>query len=321
MKLLLCGHGYLGREIARVFRAAGSNVFAVSRSNPDKNQLGCGAPPSSVTDASSGSITEIPCDISDRDAVGSLAGRMARPDFIVHCASSSRGGPDAYRRVFLDGCRNLLEAFAGVPLLFTSSTSVYAQTDGSLVDEDSPAEPERETGRILLDTEALVIDHAGIVTRLAGIYGPGRSVILRRFLAGEAVIEDDGRRYLNQIHRDDAARAIHHLASPGDNRSAAEPEAPAGDRHQQTAAGNFHPSIFNLTDSRPLSQIECYTALAEMFGRPLPRAVPRDPNRKRGWTHKRVSNARLLATGWKPAFPCFLDAAPAVTRSLDCAQG
>lgn len=296
MNLLLCGHGYLGQEIARVFRAANWDVIAISRSRPDAEQLGCGAPPCSVTGAGSGNITGIPCDLSARDAVASLAGRIARPDFIVHCASSSRGGPDSYRRVFLDGCRNLLESFAGVPLLFTSSTSVYAQTDGSLVDEDSPAEPGRETGRILLETEGSVLAGGGIVTRLAGIYGPGRSVILRRFLTGEAVIEDDGRRFLNQIHRDDAARAIHHLASLG---------------------AEFHPSRFNLSDSRPLSQIECYTALAEMFGRPLPPSGPRNPNRKRGWTHKRVSNARLLATGWKPAIPCFLDAAGEVARSLE----
>jgi nucleoside-diphosphate-sugar epimerase len=296
LKLLLCGHGYLGRAISRVFRADLWDVTAVARSTAPGDGHGCGAAPGSVSDEACGSLTEISGDLADEEAVTALARRIPRPDFIVHCASSSRGGPEAYRSVFLDGCRNLLDSFPGTPLLFTSSTSVYAQIDGSTVDEDSPAEPERETGRILLETEGLVIDHGGIVTRLAGIYGSGRSVILQRFLAGEAVIEEDGRRYLNQIHRDDAARAIHHLASLG---------------------GEFRPARFNLTDSRPLSQIECYTALAEMFGRPLPPSGPRDPNRKRGWTHKRVSNARLVATGWKPAIPCFLDAAADVARSLD----
>ena len=40
------------------------------------------------------------------------------------------------------------------------------------------------------------------------LYGPGRSVLMRKFLAGEAVLEGDGTRWINQIHRDDAARAI-----------------------------------------------------------------------------------------------------------------
>jgi hypothetical protein len=43
--------------------------------------------------------------------------------------------------VYLEGCRNLIAAFPGVRLLFTSSTSVYAQTDGAAVTEESAAEP------------------------------------------------------------------------------------------------------------------------------------------------------------------------------------
>ena len=33
-----------------------------------------------------------------------------------------------------------------------------------------------------------------------------------------------------------------------------------------------------------------------------------DTNRKRGWSHKRVSNIKLLATGWKPRYPSYFDA-------------
>ena len=101
----------------------------------------------------------------------------------------------------------MLDSFPGVPLLLVSSSSVYAQTDGGVVTEESPTQPDRETGKLLLQAEQQVLVAGGIVARLAGIYGPGRSVILKRFLNGEAVIEDDGRRFLNQIHRDDAAAA------------------------------------------------------------------------------------------------------------------
>ena len=266
--LLLCGHGYLGQAISRDFRAAGWEVVALSLSGDD------GA---------------IACDVSSREAVEGL---KVRPDFIVHCAASGRGGPDAYRAVYRDGCRNLLEAFPGVPLLFTSSTSVYAQTDGSAVTEESAAEPERETGKILRETEDLVLAKGGIVARLAGIYGPGRSVILKKFLSGEAVIEEDGRRYVNQIHRDDAAAAVLRLVEAG--RS----------------------GIYNVCDSRPMSQRECHEGLSRIFGRPLPPSGPRDPDRKRGWTHKRVSNGKLLEAGWVPVFPSFLDAVEAVAASL-----
>lgn len=267
MKLLLTGHGYLGQAVARVFREGGWEVVPVSLSGGDET---------------------IACDVGDRDAMKSLPAA----DFIVHCAASGRGGAEAYQHVHVNGCRNLTELFPGVPLLFTSSTSVYAQTDGSVVTEESPAIPDRETGRLLLEAENITLAANGIVARLAGIYGPGRSVILKKFLSGEAVIEEDGRRFLNQIHRDDAARAIFHLAT-------------------SRAAG-----VFNVSDSTPLSQLACYQALSAMFARPLPPGGPRDLNRKRGWTHKQVSNSKLMGTGWKPGFPSFLDAAAGVSSTL-----
>ncbi len=268
MKLLLIGYGYLGREIARVFRADGWEVAAASLSGGDDS---------------------LACDVGDPESVASLPSA----DFIIHCAASGRGGEDAYRHVYRDGCANLTRAFPGTPLLFTSSTSVYAQTDGSVVTEESPAIPERETGRLLLEAERITLENGGTVARLAGIYGPGRSVILKKFLTGVAVVEEDGRRFLNQIHRDDAASSIHHLAT----------RHPGG-------------GIFNISDSHPLSQLECYQALSDLFGKPLPPAGPRDLNRKRGWTHKQVSNQKIRATGWKPRYPSFLTAAEEISTTL-----
>ena len=267
MKLLLIGHGYLGQAVACEFRNHGWDVTTVSLSGED------------------GSIS---CDIGDPESMA----KLPAADFIVHCAASGRGGAEAYQHVYVDGCRNLAERFPGVPLLFTSSTSVYAQTDGAAVTEDSPAIPDRDTGRLLLEAEQITLAAGGTVARLAGIYGPGRSVILKKFLSGEAMIEEDGRRFLNQIHRDDAARAIFHLAAT-------------------RATG-----IFNVSDSTPLSQLACYEQLAKIFARPLPPSGPRDLNRKRGWTHKQVSNAKLRASGWQPEFPAFTDAVKAVAETL-----
>ncbi|MBJ7424784.1 MAG: sugar nucleotide-binding protein [Akkermansiaceae bacterium] len=270
MKLLVVGHGYLGQAITHEFREHGWQVAATSLSGNDDT---------------------LACDVANMDDVT----KLPNADFIVHCAASGRGGAEAYQRVYVDGCQNLTRQFPGVPLLFTSSTSVYAQTDGSVVTENDLAIPDRETGALLLEAERITLAAGGIVTRLAGIYGPQRSVILKKFLSGDAVIEEDGRRFLNQIHRDDAARAIFHLA---------------------TSRPLPHGEIYNLCDSTPLTQLECYEKLAEIFSLPLPPSGPRDLNRKRGWTHKQVSNGKLRATGWMPHFPSFTTAAEAVSRSL-----
>ena len=273
MHLLLIGHGYLGQAIMHQFQQTGWVVTPVS--------LGGGHAASA-------------CDVGDAQAVTALRDACT-PDLIIHCAASGHGGAAAYQRVYVDGCRHLRGAFPGIPVLFTSSSSVYAQTDGSVVTEESPALPTRDTGLLLLEAEALTLEGGGIVARLAGIYGPGRSVILKKFFDGEAVIEDDGGRYLNQIHRDDAVSAIHHLA---------------------THSAAYRGGVFNVSDSAPLTQLSCYQHLCALFDQPLPPSAPRDVNRKRGWTHKQVSNARLQATGWRPQFPSFLDAVPAIARTL-----
>ena len=269
--MLICG--FAGLATARLFHGEGWKVLGLTHSDESARAL------------ASEPFASAFCDISNLAAVKSIAGRFGRePGAIIHCASSGRGGADAYRSVYLEGSRNLLAVLAPQRFLFTSSTSVYAQTDGGWVTEKSPAEPARETGRFLRETEELILAHDGIVTRLAGIYGPGRSVLLRKFFTNEAVIEDDGHRFVNQVHRDDIASALHLLIT-------------------RNAAG-----IYNVCDNQPVTQREIYEWLAARFAKRLPPAGPIDPNRKRGWSDKRVSNARLRALGWTPRFPSFFEA-------------
>jgi nucleoside-diphosphate-sugar epimerase len=275
-RIIIAGCGFVGKAAARLFHNAGWNVLGVTHSAGSAAAL------------SSEPYRVMPCDISDPLATRSLAGDTGHaPEVVIHCASSGRGGADAYRSVYLQGSRNLLDALAPKRFLFTSSTSVYAQTDGSEVTEASPADPPRETGRILRETEELVLSRGGIVARLAGIYGPGRSVLLRKFFTGEAIIEGDGRRFVNQVHRDDIASALHLLVT-------------------RNVTG-----IYNVCDCAPMTQREIYEWLAARSGRPVPPTGPIDPNRKRGWTNKRVSNAKLRSLDWSPKFPSFFDA---VTR-------
>lgn len=256
--LLIAGAGFLGSEIATL-------------SAPDHRV---------TTLTKSGGDDSLACDLSSPEALRSLAKTIESPDLIIHCASSGRGGVEAYRSVFLDGCVLLKETFPNAYLLLTSSTSVYHQTEGEEVTEQSPAEPNRETSRILLEAEELV----DTVARLGGLYGPGRSVIYRKFMEGSAVIEDEGQRILNQIHVTDAARACLFLAD------------------------GKHAGIFNVTDDSPLSQLACYRAMAKRFKKNLPPRGERNLDRKRAWTNKFVKNAKIRDLGWEPVFPSFLDA-------------
>ena len=264
----IAGCGFTGLATARLLHARGWRVIGGTHSRESADVL------------ASEAFSVIACDITDRAALSQLP----PVDAVVHCASSGRGGVEQYRAVYLEGARALAETLAPGQFIFTSSTSVYAQTDGSLVTEDSASEPDRETGRILRETEDFVVASGGCVARLAGIYGPARSVLLKKFFSSEAVIEGDGERVINQVHRDDIAAALVHLLE-----------------------GNAR-GIFNVCDDEPMTQRAVYAWLAARFQKPLPPTGPIDPNRKRGWTSKRVSNAKLRALGWTPRYPSFRDA-------------
>lgn len=284
--ILVAGCGYLGMALARLALEQGRGVLGLCHRESSAQALrDSGIPARAV-------------DLSDSSEIAALAKEWPAGTGIVHCAASGRGGgADAYRAVYLEGMRNLRAAFPGASrIVFTSSTSVYPQIDGSWVTEESPAEPDRETGRILRQTEEETLAAGGAVARLAGIYGPGRSVLLKNFLTGESIIDvrtaepatPDGR-WVNQIHRDDAARALLHLLT-------------------EARAEDCRGRLFNAADSTPMLQRTIYTELARRFSRPLPPEASPDTGRKRGWTHKRVDASRLRALGWRPAFPSWFDA-------------
>ncbi|WP_395717549.1 shikimate kinase [Prosthecobacter sp.] len=277
MKVLLAGCGFVGERAADQLHAAGHEVIGLTHS-PESSARLAAAKPWRVES----------CDISNRDSVAALAARLEASsiDAFIHCASSSRGGAEMYQSVYVNGMRHLVEAFPQAFALYTSSTSVYPQINGETVDETSFADPDRDTGRLLREAENIALDAKGAVARLAGIYGPGRSFVLKNLLEGKAAIEgNNGQgRMLNQIHADDAASALVHLIT-----------------HRLGG-------IFNVVDDAQMTQRQCLEHLCMTFGVKLPPEREPDPNRKRGWSHKRVSNTKLHASGWKLRYASYFDA-------------
>jgi nucleoside-diphosphate-sugar epimerase len=271
-RILIAGCGYVGQATADFFHSAGWNVEGWVHSQESAARLS--TKPYSVRRV----------DVSQRGEVAKCVGAF---DALIHCASSRGGDAEAYREIYLNGARHLLETFHNARILFTSSTSVYAQRDRSWVTEESDTKPLRETSRILLDVEKLMLEKDGIVARLAGIYGPRRSALLNKFLNGTATIDANNDRFVNQVHRDDIASALFLLL----NREA-----------QESA------QIYNVVDDQPLLQSECYGWLARRLNRPLPPIRKSEQSRKRGDTNKRVSNAKLRQLGWMPQYPTFADA-------------
>jgi nucleoside-diphosphate-sugar epimerase len=270
-RILIAGCGYVGQATADLFHAAGWDAEGWTASA--KSAAALSAKPYPIRQV----------DISNHDQVAEHPGTF---DAVVHCASSRGGGVESYRQIYLNGARNLLDRFIGTKMLFTSSTSVYAQRDGSWVTEESETKPARETGRVLLETEKVMLGRSGAVARLSGIYGPGRSALLSKFLDGTAIIDPENDRFVNQVHRDDIASALFLLVNGGWQER----------------------QIYNVVDNQPMLKSDCYRWLAQRLNRPLPPIRELTEQRKRGDTNKRVSNAKLRSLGWTPQYPAFADA-------------
>ena len=271
-RILIAGCGYIGEATADLFHSAGWNVEGWVHSKQSAVRLS--AKPYSIR----------VIDLSQRDEVAKRAGAF---DAVIHCVSSRGGDPEAYREIYLNGARHLLETFPKAKILFTSSTSVYAQRDGSSVTEESETKPLRETSRTLFHVEKLILEKGGIIARVAGIYGPQRSALLSRFLNSTATIDPNNDRFVNQVHRDDIASALLLLLN----------------REAHTSA-----QIYNVVDNQPLLQSECYHWLARRLNRPLPPTRKSEQPRKRGDTNKRVSNTKLHQLDWIPVYPTFGEA-------------
>ena len=166
-RVLIAGCGYVGTELACRLTIQGHDVWALRRSS--------GALPDGVSG--------IRADLTEP---ASLVALPAPLDVVFYTAAPAGHDEAAYRAVYLQGLGNLVRALERQPtpprLIVTSSTAVYAQHSGEWVDEDSPTEPLRSGGRIVLEGErrAFASRLEVIVARLGGIYGPGRTQLIER---------------------------------------------------------------------------------------------------------------------------------------------
>ncbi|MGD0614328.1 MAG: NAD-dependent epimerase/dehydratase family protein, partial [Verrucomicrobiota bacterium] len=280
MRVLIVGCGYIGVPLGAELVRLGHDVSGLRRStSAQKDLLAAGIKPL----------------VGDVSRPEDLAGLPASFEWVVNCvASGGGGGADDYRRVYLEGTRNLigwLGSATPLSFVYTSSTSVYGQNDASPVSEASPAEPPSETARVLVETEELLLEAAGqrrwpaVILRVAGIYGPGRGHGFRQYLKNEARIEGNGRRFLNMIHRDDVVGCI--IAALRSGRGG---------------------EVYNAVDDEPVTEIDFFEWLAGRLGRGLPAFVPADAGaaRKRGVTNKKVSNRKLKEDlGYRFKYPTF----------------
>jgi nucleoside-diphosphate-sugar epimerase len=176
-------------------------------------------------------------------------------------------------------------------LIYTSSTSVYAQGGGMEVDETLPTVAATDRAQVLIDAEsrlALATEARGrsVILRLAGIYGPERCHLVEQVRSGE--IAGVGEHHLNLIHRDDIVAAV------------------AG---AMSAPETNNDEVFNVADDSRATKAQVVAWLAAELGLPPPRFTGVPLVGRRAITPDRVIvNWKLKRhLGWQPRFPTFRD--------------
>lgn len=263
-RVLIAGCGYVGTALGLRLIQQGDEVWGLRRD------------PSGLPDT----FHKVAADLASGAELTAVPSRL---DHVVYAASAGEASDAAYERAYVTGLSNLLGAIrdSGVRrVFFTSSTAVYAQTEGTWVDEDSETAPVHFSGRRTLQAEELLRGASvpSTVLRCAGIYGPERTRLIDAVRQGTASMSE---RYTNRIHRDDIAGAILHLM--------AATEAP--------------PTLI-LSDDEPAPQRDVTAFIAARLGVPLPSGpAPAEASARGG--DKRCKNARLRATGYALAYPTY----------------
>jgi len=284
LHIAVLGCGYVGTAFALQARARGHAVLGVVRSEESCARLRALG------------ISAQACDLQ-AEAWTSLPSAF---DVVVYAASTGGAGVDAYARTYDVGVKRALAWASGVGaqhFIFTSSTGVYRQDDGSVVTEASEVGGTPTADAMLAGERAVLASGIAQATvlRFGGLYGPGRHYLLDQLKRGENVIGGRVDHFINYLHREDAAGAI---------LAAAEIET-------------LGAHLYNVTDGHPVTKADLAVWIAAQLRLPAPIFDAEAPAGPRMRRTGQIQPSRIIDTGlirrelrWKPGFASVFEGFP-----------
>lgn len=272
MRVLIAGCGDVGNVLAIALLREGHIVYGLKR---DTSTLPEGILPVTADLLEPATLTDLPVNI----------------DWLVFMPTPARRDRAAYEAIFIQGWKNLWAGMKQIPVrtLVVSSTAVFGEANGGIVNEETKPGPTGFNGKVLLKMEQLVkrcTDNT-VVVRISGIYGPGRERLIRLAASDGLEVQQFPPYFTNRIHRDDAAAVLKHLLEID------KPE-----------------SLYLATDDQPVPKYEVLQWLANIQGCASPKGIT-DENASCG---KRVSNQKLRDSGFKLSFPDYQSGYAAVLQ-------
>jgi nucleoside-diphosphate-sugar epimerase len=232
-KIVIAGCGYIGTRVARAWKDSGAEVTCLVRSAEHQAVL-----------ASEGLATrscrfDDAADIPVLDVAGSIVYYFVPPP--------GGGSADSRARHF---CSAISGSAPPARIIYMSATSVYSETGGGIVTEESATEPQSPMGKRRLDAEQAFLEYGRttgtpvIILRVSGIYGPGR-LPLMQISQGQPLLNEAESGPSNRIHADDLATVCLAAADRGEGGE-----------------------IFNVSDGHPSSMTSYFNACADLLGYP-----------------------------------------------------
>ena len=289
--LLIFGFGYTAKFMCQKFSKKNWEVFCTTRFKEKAKEIK--------------SLNATPIFFDDEEKIESV---LSKNSYILSTAP-----PENSKDPVVENYGHLLKKnservkWAG----YLSTTSVYGDKKGEWVTEDTELEPnlERSISRVAAENSWIKLGEnlliKTVIFRLAGIYGPGRSLVDRLMKDEDVYIVDKPAHLFNRIHVDDIVGAI-----------------------EMAISSKSEAKIFNLSDDLPAKQLDVAKFAASLLKRKSPQTVSLESDlvsemaRSFYKEEKKVSNTRLKdELGYKLVFPSFKEGLFQSTKILENSNG
>ncbi|MDC3170104.1 SDR family oxidoreductase [Paracoccaceae bacterium] len=284
-RLLIFGFGYTSKFMCQKLSKKNWQVFCTTRFREKFEEIR--------------SINATPIGFDDEEKIKLLFDE----DLYILSTAPPKDGTDPVIENYSNLFKNSSERIKWAGYL--STTSVYGDKKGEWVTEDTVLKPSLERSILRVAAEKLWINLGEILAtkimifRLAGIYGPGRSLVDRLMENEKIYIVDKPAQLFNRIHIEDIVGAIE-MAMSTQSRA----------------------SIFNLSDDLPATQIEVAQFAANLLKKQSPETVNFESERVSEMARsfykeeKKVSNKRLKnELGYNLEFPSFKEGLIAIYKN------
>ncbi|MEA5466536.1 SDR family oxidoreductase [Leptothoe sp. PORK10 BA2] len=201
-KAAIIGCGYVGQEVARLWRRQGLTVTATTTS------------PERVEELRTVADRVLVLKGTDPEAVQDC---LVDQQVVLVSVGPKRGAN--YGETYLGTAQTLAQVLphtAVQQLIYTSTYSVYGQHQGAVVTEETGVEPATANGEVIAAAERTLLGLSGLdvcVLRLGGIYGPGRTLERIYSRAAGQTRPGTGDEWANWVHREDIVGGIEYVRS------------------------------------------------------------------------------------------------------------